>query len=64
MSPEQVRGETVDARADVFAAGVLLSEMLTGRPPFDGPTAIDVLHAVLHESPRVGPQALGPAAAA
>ena len=63
MSPEQVRGETVDARADVFAAGILLSEMLTGRPPFDGPTAIDVLHAVLHESPRVGPQALGPAAA-
>jgi serine/threonine protein kinase len=51
MAPEQVRGENVDARADVFAAGLVLYEMLSGRAAFAGTSAIDLLHAVMHEQP-------------
>jgi TolB-like protein len=51
MSPEQARGGDLDARTDVFAAGALLFELLSGRPAFTGPTAIEVLHAVLHDQP-------------
>ena len=50
-APEQARGERVDSRADVFSAGVLLYEMLTGSWPYRGKTAVDVRHAVLHEEP-------------
>src|SRR6185503_15148920 len=51
MAPEQVRGEPLDARTDLFALAALLFEMLSGRAAFDGATMIDVLHAVLHEQP-------------
>ena len=51
MSPEQVRGEDVDARTDIFASGLVLYEMLSGRAAFGGTSAIDVLHAVVHEHP-------------
>jgi len=51
MSPEQVRGEEVDARTDIFAAGLVLYEMLSGRAAFGGTSAVDVLHAVVHEHP-------------
>src|SRR5262245_25296065 len=52
MSPEQARGKPVDKRADVWAFGVLLFEMLTGRRLFGGETVSDVLAAVLtHEPP-------------
>jgi len=51
MSPEQIRGETVDARADLWALGVVLHEMLTGRKPFDGEEEIAVAHAILHDEP-------------
>jgi non-specific serine/threonine protein kinase len=51
MAPEQVNGGAVDARADLFAAGAILFEMLSGRCAFAGTTAIDVLQRVLHEHP-------------
>jgi Tol biopolymer transport system component len=51
MSPEQARGKTVDKRADVWAFGALLAEMLTGRPLFGGETVSDVLAAVLTREP-------------
>src|SRR5881396_515115 len=51
-APEQAKGERVDARADIFSAGVLLYEMLTGTWPFQGKTSVDVRHAVLHQDPQ------------
>jgi eukaryotic-like serine/threonine-protein kinase len=51
MSPEQVRGKTVDARSDIFSFGIVFYELLTGRRPFDGENAMDVMGAVLHREP-------------
>jgi serine/threonine-protein kinase len=51
-APEQARGDRVDARADIFATGVLLYEMLAGTWPFQGQTAIEVRHAVLNSEPK------------
>jgi len=51
MAPEQARGTAVDHRADIFAAGAVLFEMLSGRPAFQGSSGLDVLHAVLHDHP-------------
>ena len=51
MAPEQVRGDALDARADLFALAAMFFEMLAGRLAFGGTTMIDVLHAVLHEQP-------------
>jgi serine/threonine-protein kinase len=47
MSPEQARGKPVDKRADIWAFGVVLFEMLTGRRAFDGGDMTDVLGAVV-----------------
>ncbi len=51
MAPEQARGQTVDRRADIWAFGVVLFEMLTGRQLFSGPTASDTLAAILKTEP-------------
>jgi serine/threonine protein kinase/outer membrane protein OmpA-like peptidoglycan-associated protein len=51
MSPEQIRGLEVDARSDIFGLGVVLYEMLTGHPPFDGSTVSDIIASVLRSSP-------------
>ena len=51
MSPEQARGQAVDARSDVFSFGVVLYELLAGRVPHDGATSTDVLVAVLQQRP-------------
>ena len=51
MSPEQARGEAVDGRADVWAFGVVLFEMLTGTPLFERPSVAETVAAVLHVDP-------------
>jgi eukaryotic-like serine/threonine-protein kinase len=53
MAPEQIRGEPVDARSDLFSLGATLVEAATGRPAFGGKTSVDVMHAVLHERPQI-----------
>jgi eukaryotic-like serine/threonine-protein kinase len=49
MAPEQIRGDLVDARTDVYALGIILCEMLTGKVPFDRPTSVNILMAHVNE---------------
>ena len=51
MSPEQVRGQTADHRADIFAYGAILYEMLAGKRAFQKPTSADTMSAILNEDP-------------
>jgi Tol biopolymer transport system component len=51
MSPEQASGKKVDARSDIFSLGIVLYELLAGKLPFEGETAVDVMYAILHLSP-------------
>ena len=63
MSPEQARGQTVDARTDIFSLGVVIYEMIAGRAPFDGETASHVIVSILEKEPapltRGSPDASG-----
>ena len=52
LSPEQARGETVDARSDLYSAACLLYEMLTGRPPFIGESPVSVAYQHVREIPE------------
>ena len=52
MAPEQIRGETVDARSDLFALGIMLYELATGRRPFAGNTIADLTSAILRDVPE------------
>ncbi|MEZ0493444.1 Stk1 family PASTA domain-containing Ser/Thr kinase [Kineococcus sp. TBRC 1896] len=59
LSPEQARGEQVDARSDLYSTGCLLYEILTGRPPFTGDAPVAVAYQHVSEQPRP-PSALVP----
>lgn len=59
MSPEQVQGRPVDARADLFAAGIVLYQLLTGRRPFDGDSDFAVIQQVVGHSPAA-PSSMNP----
>jgi len=60
MSPEQVRGQPTDHRSDIFSVGLVVHEMLSGKRPFTGPSAIDVMSAILREEPAELPESVPP----
>ncbi len=51
MSPEQARGKQIDARTDIFSFGVVLYEMLAGKQPFEGESAIDTISSIISKEP-------------
>jgi serine/threonine protein kinase len=51
MSPEQARGKEIDVRTDIFSLGVMLYEMLAGRQPFEGESAIDTISSIINKEP-------------
>ena len=51
MAPEALRGTGADARSDIWALGILLHEMTTGKRPFNGDTGFQLTGAILHEPP-------------
>src|SRR6202021_850519 len=59
LSPEQARGERVDARSDLYSAGCLLYELLTGRPPFTGDSPVAIAYQHVRENP-IPPSRLAP----
>ena len=59
LSPEQARGESVDARSDVYSVGCLLFELVTGAPPFTGDSPVSVAYQHVREDPRL-PSSVNP----
>jgi eukaryotic-like serine/threonine-protein kinase len=53
LSPEQIRGDELDGRSDVFSLGVVLYELLSGRRPFDGETITPLVYQILHKDPSI-----------
>jgi serine/threonine-protein kinase len=65
MSPEQIQGDVVDSRSDLFAFGIILHEMLTGRHPWVRPTSVATMYAILNDDPpAIDPSVAGPDLAA
>ncbi|MBV9746661.1 MAG: protein kinase, partial [Acidobacteriia bacterium] len=62
MSPEQIQGQEVDQRSDLFAFGIILYEMLAGKHPWRCVSFVDTLHAILHDDPAMEaiPQEIAP----
>jgi len=62
FSPEQAKGETIDARTDLYSTGIVLFELLTGRPPFEGESPVAVAYQHINAEPPM-PTRLNPAVA-
>jgi serine/threonine protein kinase len=63
MSPEQVRGESVDARTDIFSLGAVVYEMLSGKRAFPGTTVVESGYAILHNETEPLPAEVPPVVA-